>query len=142
MYQRIVYVSRAREGISGRDAYDIIRVAHNRNSRLGLTGALLLLDGFFIQILEGERHHVASRFAVIAADPRHHQIDLRQSTPIERLSFPGDWMALRRGEDVPESVRRRHDYRPGLPADTFDPQRIVDFAIDCCRAPLAIDQGA
>ncbi len=29
-----------------------------------------------------------------------------------------------------------------LPADTFDPQRIVDFAIDRRRAPLAIDQGA
>ena len=48
--------------------YDNIRVAHNRNSECNLTGALLFLDGYFVQVLEGEPLRVQERFAIIAAD--------------------------------------------------------------------------
>ena len=62
MYQRFVYVSQAAPGLGARDTYDIIRVATKRNSQLCLTGALLFLDGYFVQLLEGQPHQVQSRF--------------------------------------------------------------------------------
>ena len=50
MHDRLVYVSRAALGIGAGEAYDNIRVSHNRNSRYGLTGALILFDGHFLQV--------------------------------------------------------------------------------------------
>jgi len=136
MHERLVYVSRATHGIGARDAYDIIRVAHNRNSRLGLTGALIFLDGHFLQVLEGGAFNVRDRYARIAADPRHTQVGLRQSRRIPQLSFAGDWMALRHDDEVDHAARQAYDYSPGFPADRFDGDRLVAFALACCRAKV------
>lgn len=133
MFERLVYVSRAAPGITARDCYDIIRVAHNRNSQFGLTGALLFLDGHFVQVLEGDRFRMRERFQVIAADPRHTDVDLRQSTPSDSLLFPGDWMALRSGDEIDPAVMARFGYQPGLPAAQFNGERIVDFVRACCE---------
>lgn len=132
MFERLVYVSRAAPGIGARDCYDIIRQAHNRNSRDGLTGALLFLDGHFVQVLEGNRHRVRERFQVIAADPRHTAVDLRQSVATDLPLFPGDWMALRSEAEIDPAVKARFGYQPGLPAAQFDGDRVVAFVQACC----------
>jgi hypothetical protein len=69
MLERIVYVSKACKELGARDAYEITRVAHNRNSRCGLTGALIMLDGHFLQVLEGDGFHLDQRLAAIRSDP-------------------------------------------------------------------------
>lgn len=131
MYRRIVYVSRALPGLAARDCYDIIRVAHNRNSQFGLTGALLFLDGHFVQVLEGSRLRVRERFAVIAADRRHADVDLRQSLDCDARLFPDDWMALRSDAEIDPAVKRRFGYRAGLPAAQFSAERVVEFVLAC-----------
>ena len=131
MIERIVYVSRAAPGVGARDVYDIVRVAHNRNSRLGLTGALLLLDGHFLQVLEGDGYRLRERFAVIAADPRHLEVSVRQSVAIRAMSFADEWMALREGSVGLKPVLRTFDYAPGFPPDRFDGDRLVAFALAC-----------
>jgi hypothetical protein len=132
MFERLVYVSRAAPGISARDCYDIIRVAHNRNSQFGLTGALLFLDGHFIQVLEGDRFRMRERFQVIAADRRHTDVELRQTVSCDELLFSAEWMALRSDAEIDPAVKARFDYRPGLPADRFSGDRIVEFVQACC----------
>lgn len=132
MFERVVYVSRAAPGVSARDCYDIIRTAHNRNSRFGLTGALLSLDGHFVQVLEGDRHAVRERFQRIAADPRHTAVDLRQSLSCDTRLFPQDWMALRSDAEIDPEVLSRFGYLPGLPAAHFDGERIAAFVQACC----------
>ena len=77
MLERIVYVSRAAAGVGDREVYRIIRCAHARNGADGLTGALIFLDGWFAQLLEGPPAAVGRAFAPIAADPRHHALSLR-----------------------------------------------------------------
>jgi Sensors of blue-light using FAD len=134
MQHRIVYVSRATPGVTLRDCYDIIRTAHNRNSRLGLTGALLYLDGWFIQVLEGWSGAVHSRYEAIRRDPRHTALELRLDSPVDGLMFPGDWMALRGDQDIGAEVRQAHGYLPGLPADQFSPAQVLAFVRDCCQA--------
>lgn len=134
MRHRIVYVSRATPGVTLRDCYDIIRTAHNRNSRLGLTGALLYLDGWFIQVLEGWSGAVHTRYEVILKDPRHTALELRLDCPVDQLLFPDDWMALRGDQDIGAEVRQAHGYLPGLPADQFSPAQVLAFVQDCCLA--------
>jgi hypothetical protein len=133
MFERLVFVSRAAPGTTARDCYDIIRVAHNRNSQFGLTGALLFLDGCFIQVLEGDRFHMRERYRRIAADPRHTDVDLRQIGPSERLLFADDWMALRSGDEIDPAVKARFGYQPGLPSQRFSGDAIVEFVQACCR---------
>jgi hypothetical protein len=136
MHERIVYVSQVAPGIGARDAYDIIRVAHNRNSRFGLTGALILVDGHFLQVLEGDGFRLRERYARIATDPRHTGVELRQSRSIQELSFVGEWMALRHDGEVDQATRDAHGYVPGFPVDRFDGERLVAFALACCGSHL------
>lgn len=133
MFERLVYVSRAAPGITARDCYDIIRVAHNRNSQYGLTGGLLLLDGHFIQVLEGDRFRMRERFKVIAVDARHTDVDLRQTVSCDELLFLGEWMALRSDAEVDPTVKARFQYEPGLPPDRFSAERVVQFVRACCQ---------
>ena len=141
MYQRLVYVSQASPGVAARDTYDIIRVAVNRNSQLGLTGALLFLDGHFIQLLEGQPHQVEARFKRIAADARHSSLSLRQTLRTSELLFPADWMALRSEQQIAPGVKQAFAYQPGLPATQFDPDRIVSFLLACCGRAASASAG-
>jgi hypothetical protein len=136
MLERLVYVSRAAPGVGALEAYDIIRTSHNRNSRYSLTGALILLDGYFLQVLEGDAFRIRERYARIATDPRHTHVELRQSVAIQGLSFADDWMALRHDDEIAAATREAHGYRRGFPVDQFDGDRLVAFAIACCRARL------
>ncbi len=142
MLERLVYVSRAATGITARDAYDIIRVSHNRNSRYGLTGALILIDGHFLQVLEGDAFRIRERYARIAADPRHTEVELRQSVRIQELRFADEWMALRHDEEIALATREAYGYSPGFPADRFDGDRLVAFAFACCGMHVEGQQSA
>ena len=141
MYQRLVYVSLAAPGLAARDTYDIIRVATNRNSQLGLTGALLFLDGYFVQLLEGQPHPVQRRFERIGADPRHHSVSLRLTLSTPELLFADDWMALRNESQIAPGVKQAFGYQPGLPEAAFDADRIVRFLLACCGRPLPASLG-
>ena len=132
MFDRLLYVSHASTHLSPRDVYDIIRGAHNRNSRFGLTGGLLYMDGQFVQVLEGEAFRLRQRFAVIAADPRHRDVQVRYSaTALERL-FPDDWMALRLQGEIDPQVLTALGYQAGLPAEQFDGSALVELVQACC----------
>ena len=132
MFERLVYVSRAAPGIGARDAYDIVRTAHNRNSRLGLTGALVFFDGHFVQVLEGDAFHLRERFAAIAADRRHTDVQVRLHVPIDERLFPDEWMALRQGDDVPEAVRREFGDAAGSSPQDWPGERLLAYVHACC----------
>jgi hypothetical protein len=137
MFERLVYVSRAAPGVGSHDAYDIIRTAHNRNSQDGLTGALLFADGHFLRVLEGDGFHLRQRFAAIAADPRHTDVQVREHVAIDTRLIPDDWMALRQGDAVPDEVKTAFHYRAGFPPERFPPERLVAYVRACCDAEAA-----
>lgn len=142
MYEQLVYVSRAAPDVDARSAYDIIRVSHNRNSKHGLTGALILMDGHFLQVLEGHRHSLRERFEIIAADPRHTDVSLRQSIAKSERTFPDEWMALRHGDAVDERLKVDFGYVPGFPAAHFDGGKLVEFALACYQPYRKTQSGA
>lgn len=133
MFERIVYVSRAAPGIGAAQTYDIIRHAHNRNQARGLTGALLLLDGWFVQVLEGEPFRLRPCFERIERDPRHEALSLRARLHAPQRLFPGDWMALRMGQDLPPGLLQQFGYEAGLPARRFDGERLQALVLACCE---------
>ena len=131
MYEQLVYVSRAAPNMDAHSVYDIIRVSHNRNSKYQLTGALILIDGYFLQVLEGHSHYLHERFAIIAADPRHTDVSMRQSIAKSERTFPDEWMALRHGDAVDERLKLDFGYVPGFPATHFDGEQLIQFALAC-----------
>ena len=134
MFERIAYVSRALPSTDLREVHHIVSVANNRNSESGLTGALIYLDGHFLQVIEGLPGPLQERFAIIAADPRHTELSVRLTAKINSLAFPESWMAIRHGDAILEATKRAFDYQPGFPVAAFDGEKLVAFALACCTA--------
>lgn len=137
MLKRILYSSRAADGIGMRDVFDIIRVSHNRNSSAGLTGGLVFLDGYFFQLLEGLEYAVSERYERIKQDPRHYDIELRMETNVATPVFETDWMALRDGALIDPDILIDHHYEVGMPSSSFDGEQLFAFMISCFSEELA-----
>ncbi len=68
---QIVYRSVAKEGLSQADIKSILGSSRKNNPALGVTGLLVLRDGFFLQLLEGSETSVRSLVERIKKDTRH-----------------------------------------------------------------------
>lgn len=91
----VIYVSTATEPLSSGQLRDLLIVARQRNSSLGLTGLLLFAHGKFMQVLEGPESAVREVFSSIQRDNRHKNIDTLRFEKKETRNFP-DWrMGLR-----------------------------------------------
>lgn len=92
-FHRLVYCSRMRLG-SGQSIDDalpgILQIAQARNSACGVTGALLVCNGWFVQVLEGPMQAVLQTYGRITRDPRHDELTIIEATPTRDLHFP-DW---------------------------------------------------
>ena len=73
---------------------DILRTARSNNAALGVTGALMLYDDWFAQVLEGPRDVVETLFGTIRADPRHDSVRLDQAEMVPRRLFEKWAMAI------------------------------------------------
>jgi hypothetical protein len=133
MLERILYVSRPDPGTCFEDVCRIVRKAHVRNAGLGVTGALISLDGFFVQMLEGPPDGVGAVFRCILRDRRHLALDLRiRERALCRL-FPGHAMALRTGAGLEPGLLADFDYCPGFPVETFPAARLTDLVVSACH---------
>ena len=83
---------------------DILEQAQNNNSRNGITGALVYIDGSFLQILEGEKDTVQALMQKISKDFRHETISVLHEGEIEAAAFSEWKMAY--VSATPEQVAR------------------------------------
>lgn len=91
---RLLYVSRATGPQTTTVTSSILMQAQAHNQAQGITGVLCQGQGFFFQILEGERSRVNALYRRIAADPRHKDVELLHFEEITERRF-GQWsMAL------------------------------------------------
>jgi len=88
MVFQLAYFSVARTGIRDADLHEILRASTANNRRSDLSGMLLLLDGTFFQVLEGEREKVEETYRRISRDPRHSGIVTVVEMEREERSFP------------------------------------------------------
>lgn len=64
-----------------------LSTARRKNAERQITGALLLDQGQFIQVLEGERETIETCFAKIGRDKRHDEVQLLALTPLSARRF-------------------------------------------------------
>lgn len=69
---------------------EIVSVAAARNRERSITGALVLIDRFYIQTLEGPRVSVCEIYNRIACDDRHERVELIGACHPSERRFPED----------------------------------------------------
>lgn len=90
---RLIYFSRA---VAMDDAQldqavaDIVKTAMSRNAAMGVTGALLVRDGRFLQTLEGPKDAVLQIYGAISTDRRHRDLNVLESRAVAARHF-ADW---------------------------------------------------
>lgn len=79
-----------------------------------MTGALLVADAAFAQVLEGEQGSVEETYRRITSDRRHHDIVLFLKEPISERQFP-QWAMAHIGpsRSAEEAVARLTQNVPG-----------------------------
>lgn len=89
--ERVVYVSQsANPDPALVSLAEILAAADRNNRRDGLTGALVVSGGQFLQFLEGARQDLTRMMAKLEQDPRHRQMQVLNRAPIDRRMF-GEW---------------------------------------------------
>ena len=95
----LVYTSLANQKMSDDNLKALLNKARLNNERVTITGMLLYLDPFFMQILEGEEAIVFKRINIIKQDSRHHQVKIIYKKFIEKRSFPNWTMGFNKIND-------------------------------------------
>lgn len=85
----LLYVSRAGLAPGGERAQveRILEVARPRNLALGVTGALICMNGLFAQVLEGRRDDVNHLMVAILRDTRHADVRIVWVADIAQRRF-------------------------------------------------------
>ena len=103
---RLAYRSRSLIAADRSDAElaQILRTARARNSALKVTGALMLYQNWFAQILEGPEDAIKSLYDRIKTDARHDSVQLLEQGAATQRSFE-KWAMAHVGEhgeaDIP-----------------------------------------
>ena len=90
MIFQLVYISSVRPDSSTIEVFEEIAHYRAKNTRLGVTGMLLVSQGAFMQVLEGEEAAVRQLYATIRADPRHEHAHTLATLVIPAREF-SDW---------------------------------------------------
>ena len=131
--ERLVCVSRASPGLDIAAVHAIIRRAHAGNGPMDVTGALILLDGWFVQVLEGPGPSLDACLARIRRDPRHAGLQVRQRERAHARVFAGQPMALRTRTSLAPALLEAFGYRPGFPVGAFPADILLEFVVQACR---------
>lgn len=90
---RLIYRSRQTPAVAADLDFEVRRIisaAIGRNRTVGLTGLLLVVQGHFIQALEGNVDEVRTTYARISLDTRHCDLHIISQGPAEKRMF-AEW---------------------------------------------------
>ena len=88
LYQSESLITGTETDVRGQVA-SIVAAAQYRNDRDGLTGALMFVDGLFVQVLEGEAGKLEATFERICCDLRHRRVVLHEFSEAPERVFAG-----------------------------------------------------
>ncbi len=86
---RLIYRSHSRIPTSAdrEELGQILRTSRANNVHRGVTGALLMYDGWFAQVLEGSRENVRQLFDRIKVDARHDAVVVHEEGEVDAPVF-------------------------------------------------------
>ena len=103
----LIYVSESITSMSERNIADILHASRKNNQPLGITGCLLYQDGYFMQMLEGDRDSVLALIARVKDDPRHRNVKIVAQGDMQKRVFL-DWsMGFRDTSNLEENCKLR-----------------------------------
>jgi hypothetical protein len=135
---RLMYRSRSRIPAEGRktELGELFGAARSNNKRRDITGALLITDDWFVQVLEGEEEAVRGLFARIESDPRHDSVSLLDSQTVGARVFSRWAMAKVAAEgepDIPLLARTDGIVAAAGRATTPEQEAVLDLMRDAAR---------
>ena len=90
MTYQIIYSSQAASPMQIEELEEILASARKNNTEKKVTGALVYVEGVFLQVLEGEQATVRTLMSHIATDVRHTAVTVLQEGEVPLPTF-GDW---------------------------------------------------
>ncbi len=128
---RLLYVSRSVGPQTTTMTTSILSQAQAQNQDMGITGVLCQGQGFFFQVLEGQRSRVNALFHRIAADTRHKDVEMLHYEEINDRRF-GQWsMALVHLSVDDPMVRLQHpDFDPYSATGAQVMKQVIDLLED------------
>lgn len=87
MAYQIIYSSESSTPMELEELEEILEQARSGNASKGITGALVYVDGVFLQLLEGEKASVQSLMERIAKDVRHETVTILKAGEIPSAVF-------------------------------------------------------
>ncbi|MFN7152427.1 MAG: BLUF domain-containing protein [Acidovorax sp.] len=94
MLIQLTYASRASRVLGPADVKDILAASQRNNARAGVTGALCLNHGIFLQQLEGDRAAVNALYHRLLKDSRHKDTAVLDFAEIPHRRFSSWSMGL------------------------------------------------
>lgn len=102
----LCYASTATERCSSIEIGLIVEAAKKNNARLNITGVLFFGNNYFLQILEGPRHHINILYNKIVKDERHTNMQVLELREIGSRCFPEWTMKYMRSPSVAAKIYR------------------------------------
>jgi len=132
MLVRLLYASRAVDGIDTSFIDDILSRSHTLNLEHGITGILCACQtgGVFLQALEGAREAVNQLYANIVRDPRHSDVMLLDYAEIDERSFSAWRMGRVDLNRVNASTILRYSQRAQLDPFTLSGRAALALLLD------------
>jgi hypothetical protein len=124
MLIRLIYASRTAGVLTPVDVKDIVRSSQRNNGVLGITGALMLSNGIFLQCLEGDHMAVNALYHRILLDKRHTDPAILSFEEIRKRLFSGWSMGLVTTTEANKQVFLKYS-----PQAEFDPYQIRPEAL-------------
>lgn len=125
---RLIYASK-HNGTSPEALDKILQISRRNNVRDNITGALIISDQTFMQLLEGERDAVGRCFMRVMKDNRHRDIQVICSGDVEGRLFVEWSMHQIETSRVKQEILSRYTIN-----GAFEPSQMSQFAIeDLCR---------
>lgn len=90
MPYQIIYSSSSTTPMQTDDLEDILESARESNAEAGISGALVYVDGFFLQILEGDAEALLQLMRRISSDVRHEKVTVLRQAEVPAAMF-SDW---------------------------------------------------
>ena len=125
---RLIYASN-HSGATAQAVEEILQSSRINNARDDISGALVVSDEDFMQILEGPRTMVAKCFMRIMMDARHHDIHVLVASDTDERLFTGWNMYAIDANRIPKEL-----ITPHLIGQSFRPHMMSSKGIcELCR---------
>jgi hypothetical protein len=87
MLERMIYKSKAADGIGSLCLFNILSKARANNASVGITGHLIFDGTYFTQCIEGSTEAIDRLWESLVADQRHQDIKIVSRAPIKMRRY-------------------------------------------------------